>query len=115
MSQPKPIQLTAAALQRMHAFLARDPSAIGVRFGIRKTGCSGYAYTVDLAQAIAESDRVFDHDGIPVLVDAQALPFVEGTEIDYRRQGLSASFVFRNPNVTGECGCGESFTVDSNV
>lgn len=108
-----PIQLTEAALNRMHTFLARDPSAVGVRFGIRKTGCSGYAYTVDLAQAVAENDSVFDHDGIQVLVDAKALPFIEGTEIDYKRQGLNANFVFRNPNATGECGCGESFTVDT--
>lgn len=108
-----PIQLTEAALNRMHAFLARNPDAVGVRFGIRKTGCSGYAYTVDLAQSVAENDQVFDQDGIRVLVDAEALPFVEGTEIDFRRQGLNASFVFRNPNATGECGCGESFTVDS--
>ena len=108
-----PIQLTEAALSRMHAFLARNPDAVGVRFGIRKTGCSGYAYTVDLANAVAENDQVFDQDGIRVLVDAEALPFVEGTEIDFRRQGLNASFVFSNPNATGECGCGESFTVDS--
>lgn len=108
-----PIQLTEAALKRMHTFLARDPLAVGVRFGVRKTGCSGYAYTVDLAQAVAEGDSVFDHDGIQVLVDAKALPFIEGTEIDYRRQGLNSNFVFRNPNATGECGCGESFTVDA--
>jgi iron-sulfur cluster assembly protein len=97
----------------MHAFLARDPGAIGVRFGIRKTGCSGYAYTVDLAQSVDDGDQVFDQDGIRVLIDAKALPFVEGTEIDFQRQGLNAAFVFRNPNATGECGCGESFTVDS--
>ncbi len=110
---PMPIQLTEAALTRMHAFLAKDPSAVGVRFGIKKTGCSGFAYTVDLARSIAENDQVFDHDGIRVLVDAKALPYVEGTEIDFQRQGLNASFVFRNPNATGECGCGESFTVDA--
>ncbi len=108
-----PIQLTSAALERMHRFLAKDPAAIGVRFGIKRTGCSGYAYTVDLAQAVADNDSVFDLDGLRVLVDAKALPFVEGTEIDYRRQGLNATFVFSNPNVTGECGCGESFTVDA--
>ena len=68
-----PIQLTTAALERMHLFLAKDPAAIGVRFGIKRTGCSGYAYTVDLAQAVAENDSVFDHDGIRVLVDAKAL------------------------------------------
>lgn len=111
MSEPMPIQLSAAALERMHRFLAQDPAAIGVRFGIKRTGCSGYAYTVDLARDVAENDSVFDHDGIRVLVDAKALPFVEGTEIDFKRQGLNAAFVFRNPNATGECGCGESFTV----
>ena len=108
-----PIQLTSAALERMQRFLANDPSAIGVRFGIKRTGCSGYAYTVDLARDVAENDSAFDLEGIRVLVDGKALPFVEGTEIDYRRQGLNAAFVFHNPNVTGECGCGESFTVDA--
>lgn len=107
------IQLTEAALRRMHDFLARDPEAVGVRFGIKRTGCSGYAYTVDLARSVAGNDSVFDHDGIRVLVDDKALPFVDGTRIDYQRQGLNAAFVFRNPNATGECGCGESFTVDT--
>lgn len=108
------IQLTSAARQRMHDFLARDPSAVGVRFGIKRTGCSGFGYTVDLADAIAENDQVFEQDGLQILVDRKALPFVDGTEIDFQRQGLNASFVFRNPNATGECGCGESFTVDAN-
>jgi iron-sulfur cluster assembly protein len=115
MSEPTSIQLTPAALERMHRFLAKDPAAIGVRFGIKRTGCSGYAYTVDLAEAVAEDDSVFDHDGIRVLVDAKALPFVAGTEIDFQRQGLNSAFVFRNPNATGECGCGESFTVDAKL
>lgn len=106
------IQLTDAALKRMQDFVARTPEAIGVRFGIKRTGCSGFAYTVDVAQDIAENDTVFDQDGIRVLVDAKALPFVDGTEIDFRRQGLNAAFVFHNPNATGECGCGESFTVN---
>ena len=106
------IQLTEAATRRIHEFIAKDPAAVGVRFGIKRTGCSGYAYTVDLAQAVADNDAVFEHDGIQVLIDPNALPFVDGTEIDFRRQGLNAAFVFRNPNATGECGCGESFTVD---
>lgn len=107
------IQLTSAARQRMQDFLAREPSAVGVRFGIKRTGCSGFGYTVDLADAIAENDQVFEQDGLQILVDRKALPFVDGTEIDFQRQGLNASFVFRNPNATGECGCGESFTVDA--
>lgn len=106
------IQLTAAALKRMQDFLARAPDAVGVRFGIKRTGCSGFAYTVDVADRVADNDTVFDQDGVRVLVDAKALPFVDGTEIDFCRQGLNAAFVFHNPNATGECGCGESFTVD---
>jgi iron-sulfur cluster assembly protein len=106
------IQLTPAARQRMQNFLAERPAAAGVRFGVRKTGCSGYAYTVDIADRVDSDDRVIEQDGIKLVVDAKSLPFVDGTQIDFARDGLNAAFVFRNPNVTGECGCGESFTVD---
>lgn len=107
------IQITSAARQRMHDFLARTPGALGVRFGIKRTGCSGFGYTVDLAEAIADNDQVFEQDGLRLVIDRKALPFVDGTEIDFQRTGLNAAFVFRNPNATGECGCGESFTVDN--
>lgn len=107
------IQLTDAAVRRMHDYLAKDAAAVGVRFGIRRTGCSGFGYTVDLAERIGEDDAVFEQDGLRLVVDRKALPFVDGTEIDFTRQGLNATFVFRNPNATGECGCGESFTVDA--
>jgi len=107
------IQLTPAALQRMQSFLASEPGSVGVRFGVRKTGCSGYAYVVEMADHVGAGDRVLEQDGIRLVVDAQSLPLVDGTEIDFVRQGLNSNFVFRNPNVTGECGCGESFTVDS--
>ena len=106
------IQLTEAARQRMQDYLAKT-GAVGVRFGIRRTGCSGFGYTVDLADAVAENDTVFEQDGLRLVIDRKALPFVDGTEIDFQRQGLNASFVFRNPNATGECGCGESFTVET--
>jgi iron-sulfur cluster assembly protein len=106
------IQLTPAARERMQNFLAAKPGAAGVRFGVRKTGCSGYAYVVDIADRIDEGDRVVEQDGVKLVIDRKSLPFVDGTEIDFARSGLNASFVFRNPNVTGECGCGESFTVD---
>src|SRR5450432_1270982 len=106
------IQLTAAARQRMQSFLASQPDAAGVRFGVRKTGCSGYAYTVDIAERIDGNDRVIEQDGITLVIDAKSLPFIDGTEIDFARRGLNAAFVFRNPNVTGECGCGESFTIN---
>lgn len=105
------ISITPSANQRMRQFLAQAPSAPGVRFGVKRTGCSGFAYVVDLAERVGEDDRTFQIDGVPVIVDVQSLPLVEGTEIDFQRQGLNATFVFRNPNATGECGCGESFTV----
>lgn len=105
------ISITPSATQRMRQFLAQTPAAAGVRFGVKRTGCSGFAYVVDLADQVGEDDQTFQIDGVPVIVDTKTLALVDGTEIDYQRQGLNASFVFRNPNATGECGCGESFTV----
>jgi iron-sulfur cluster assembly protein len=105
------ISITASANQRMRQFLAQTPSAAGVRFGVKRTGCSGFAYVVDLADSLGEGDQAFQIDGVPVIVDTKSLPLVDGTVIDFQRQGLNASFVFHNPNATGECGCGESFTV----
>ena len=105
------ISLTPAARQRMQDFLARNASAVAVRFGVKRTGCSGYSYTVDLADAIAADDAVFDEDGVRIVIDARSLPLVDGTAIDFRKAGLNATFTFENPNMTGECGCGESFTV----
>jgi iron-sulfur cluster assembly protein len=106
------IQLTPAARSRMQNFLDANPDAAGVRFGVRKTGCSGYAYMVEIADTIAANDQVIEQDGVRLVIDTKSLPFVDGTEIDFARQGLNAAFVFRNPNVTGECGCGESFTIN---
>ena len=106
------IRITPAARQRMQSFLAANPAAAGVRFGVRKTGCSGYAYLVELAESVAANDAVIEQEGVRLVVDAGSAAFVDGTEIDFTRQGLNSSFVFRNPNVTGECGCGESFTVN---
>ncbi|MEO7917402.1 MAG: iron-sulfur cluster assembly accessory protein [Dokdonella sp.] len=105
-------QLTSAARERMHDYLARNGDAIGVRFGARRTGCSGFAYVVDLAGEVGANDSVFDDEGLRIVVDRKWLPFIDGTEIDYAKQGINAAFVFRNPNATGECGCGESFTVE---
>ncbi|HEX5961918.1 MAG TPA: iron-sulfur cluster assembly accessory protein [Rhodanobacteraceae bacterium] len=106
------IELTPAASARMHDFLGRHPSAPGVRFGIKRTGCSGFGYTVDLAGEVTDADEVFELDGIKLVVDAKALPFVDGTRIDYVRHGINAAFEFHNPNAVAECGCGESFSVD---
>ena len=105
------ITITPAASERMRQFLAQAPGAAGVRFGVKRTGCSGFGYVVDLAPARNADDRVLEIDGVPLVVDGKSLPLVDGTVIDFQRQGLNASFVFHNPNATGECGCGESFTV----
>jgi iron-sulfur cluster assembly protein len=107
------IQITPAANERMRSFLEQSPEAAGVRFGVKRTGCSGFGYVVDLAGVVGESDQVLEIDGVRLIVDPKSLPLVEGTLIDFQRQGLNASFVFHNPNATGECGCGESFTVDA--
>ncbi|MBR0346367.1 MAG: iron-sulfur cluster assembly accessory protein [Rudaea sp.] len=105
------IQLTSAARTRMQQFLSAKPPAAGVRFGVRKTGCSGYAYVVDIADRVAANDHVIERDGVKLVIDDKSAALVDGTEIDFARQGLNSAFVFRNPNSTGECGCGESFTV----
>ncbi|CAM0998211.1 Fe-S cluster assembly protein HesB [Rhodanobacter sp. Root179] len=105
------ITITSAANERMRHFLAATPAAAGVRFGVKRTGCSGFAYVVDLAESMDEGDRVVEVDGLPLIVDDKSLALVDGTVIDFQRQGLNASFVFHNPNATGACGCGESFTV----
>jgi iron-sulfur cluster assembly protein len=104
------IHLTPAAAERVAGYLAERPNALGLRFGVKRTGCSGWAYVVDIADARGSDDCEFVDQGIRVLVDATSLPMVDGTEIDYAKQGLGTQFVFRNPNVAAQCGCGESFT-----
>lgn len=106
------VTLAPAALQRVQGYLADAPGAIGLRFGVKRTGCSGWGYVVDLARDAREGDVVFEQQGVSIRVDADSLPLVDGTEIDFLKQGLNEQFVFRNPNVAGECGCGESFTTD---
>ncbi|UGB37108.1 HesB/IscA family protein [Frateuria soli] len=105
------ISITSPARERIRQFLAQSPDAVGVRFGVKRTGCSGFAYVVDLAEDARADDQTLEVDGIRLIIDAKSLPMVDGTVIDFRRQGLNAAFVFHNPNATGECGCGESFTV----
>lgn len=108
-----PVSLAPAALQRVRGFLAADPSALGLRFGVKRTGCSGWSYVVDLAREQRPDDTVAEQDGVRIYVDADSLSLVDGTEIDFLKQGLGEQFVFRNPNVRAECGCGESFTTDA--
>lgn len=105
------ISLTPAARARMLDFLARNDSAKAVRFGVKRTGCSGYSYVVDLTERIADDDHWVEDAGVKLVVDAKSLALVDGTSIDFQKKGLNAEFVFENPNMTGECGCGESFTV----
>ena len=107
------ITLTPAAVDRVRQFMAQTPSALGLRFGVRKSGCSGWAYVVDIATAANDDDVVFEQDGVSVRVDADSLAAVDGTEIDFVKQGLNQQFVFRNPQVEAECGCGESFTTQA--
>jgi iron-sulfur cluster assembly protein len=107
------ITLAPAALERIRGFLAETPAAIGLRFGVKRTGCSGWGYAIDLARDQRTGDTVYDFDGIHVLIDADSLALVDGTQIDFVKNGLSEQFVFRNPNVAAECGCGESFTTDA--
>ena len=104
------IQLSESAAERVSGFLRDKPGALGLRFGVKKTGCSGFAYLVDLTDTVGANDQVFESRGVRVYVDKDSLPMIDGTEIDYAKAGLGAQFVFRNPNVSGECGCGESFT-----
>lgn len=109
------ITLTEAAAERVRGYLQEQPGRIGLRFGVRRTGCSGWAYAVDLADAERDGDRVFEDHGLRIYVDPDSLTLVDGTQIDFVKQGLGSQFLFRNPNVAAECGCGESFTTDRDV
>ncbi|MFC5475648.1 HesB/IscA family protein [Paraherbaspirillum soli] len=105
------IRLTTSAAQHVRNSLAENSKAIGLRLGVRKVGCSGLGYTIAFADAIGSTDRVFVSHGIKVLVDAVSLAAIDGTEVDFAKDGFNETFVFRNPNVKDECGCGESFSV----
>lgn len=105
------IELTEAAADRVRAHLHKRGSGVGLRLGIKKTGCSGFAYVVNYADEIGPSDAVFDARGIKIIVDAASLPLIDGTVVDFVKQGLNEAFKFQNPKAKGECGCGESFSV----
>ena len=107
------VTLSDSAHARIRGYLDADPAAIGLRFGVSRTGCSGWGYKVEMAKVEGIDDTVFDAGGVRIYVDAASLPLVDGTEIDFLKQGLNEQFAFRNPNVAGECGCGESFTTDA--
>lgn len=105
------ISLTQSAANRVRRYLEARGSGIGLRLGVTKTGCSGYSYVINYADAVHDGDVVFEDKGVKVVVDSEALSLIDGTEVDFVKSGLNEAFSFRNPNVTGECGCGESFNV----
>ena len=109
------VTLAPAALDRVRGFLDAAPEALGLRFGVKKTGCSGWGYVADLAKEARPGDTVFEDQGVRIYVDADSLDFVDGTEIDFLKAGVNEQFVFRNPNATAECGCGESFTTSADA
>lgn len=107
------IELTNKAAQRVEHFLKQRGSGVGLRLGLKRTGCSGWQYVVDFADEVGEDDAVFEDRGVTIVVDNEALPLLAGTRVDFVAQGLNQTFVFNNPNVGEECGCGESFTINA--
>lgn len=106
------INLTERAIKHVKEYLAKNGPGIGMRFGVKKTGCSGYAYVLEVAIEKKSDDHAFElDDGLVLLVDDSSLPFLKGTTLDYVREGLNSGFKFINPNEKGSCGCGESFNV----
>jgi len=105
------ITLTTSAAVRVRGFIEARGKGVGLRLAVKKTGCSGFAYVVNYADEVGRDDVVFEDQGVKVVVDPESLRYIDGTEVDFVQQGLNEAFRFRNPNVKGECGCGESFNV----
>ena len=105
------ITLTEAAAERVRNFLANRSKGVGLRLGVKTSGCSGMAYVLEFADEIGEEDEVFEDRGVKVVVDKKSLVYLDGTELDFAKEGLNEGFKFNNPNVKDACGCGESFTV----
>ena len=105
------ISLTESAANRVRTYLSVRGHGVGLRLGVRKTGCSGFAYVINYADEVQPTDLVFEDRGVKVFVDPASLSLIDGTQVDFVKQGLNEAFRFRNPNVKGECGCGESFSV----
>lgn len=105
------VTLTENAARHVASFIGRRGKGIGVRLAVKPSGCSGLSYKLDFADEVAAEDLVFEQLGVKVLVDPRSLPFVEGTEIDFVREGLNEGFKFSNPLEKDRCGCGESFRV----
>ena len=105
------VTLSEAAAQHVSKYIAKRGKGIGVRLGVKTSGCSGMAYKLEFADAADPEDVVFESHGLKVLVDPKSLPYIDGTELDFAKEGLNEGFKFNNPNVKDACGCGESFNV----
>ncbi len=106
------ISLTERAAKHVRSQLQSYPSGLGLRLGVRKSGCSGWAYVVDFAESINAEDLVFENHGVRIVTDPSSMEYLNGLELDFVREGLNQHFKFNNPNVVDECGCGESFSVN---
>lgn len=104
------IELTDNAAARVKMFIEKE-QGVALRLGVRKTGCSGWAYEVSVAAELRDDDRLFEDKGVRIAIDPESLPFLQGSKIDFVTSGLNRTFQFDNPNATEECGCGESFTI----
>ncbi|OTQ48088.1 MULTISPECIES: iron-sulfur cluster assembly protein IscA [Orbaceae] len=105
------ITLTDSAADRVQAFLANRGKGVGLRLGVKTSGCSGMAYVLEFADIINDDDSVFEDKDVKVIVDKKSLVYIDGTELDFVKEGLNEGFKFNNPNASNECGCGESFNV----
>jgi iron-sulfur cluster assembly protein len=105
------ITLSEPAVERVKHFLDNRGSGVGVRVGVTTTGCSGLAYVIEFVDQINAEDETFVQDGVSIIIDKKSLVYLDGTEVDFVREGLNEGFEFKNPNQKGACGCGESFTV----
>jgi iron-sulfur cluster assembly protein len=105
------ITMTDAAAERVRDFLQKRGKGIGLRLGVRTSGCSGMAYVLEFVDDVEDTDLVFEDHGVKVIVDQKSMVYIDGTELDFAKDGLNEGFKFNNPNVKDECGCGESFNV----
>lgn len=105
------ISISETAARHVADQLANRGSGVGIRVGVKTTGCSGMAYVLEFVDKLDVGDQVFEDHGVKIVVDPKSLVYIDGTEMDYVKQGVNEGFEFRNPNAKGECGCGESFSV----
>ncbi len=106
-----PITITENAASRVKSFLHDRGKGVGLRVGVKTTGCSGMAYVIEFADEVDKNDTIFEDRGIKIIVDPKCLMYLDGTELDFVKEGLNEGFKFTNPNEKARCGCGESFSV----